>query len=179
MSAEGQHPIASEAAAHANRVYATADDKRQMSRSQDFQNTCEACFSSSFSETEGLRLDELKDKLSKLAKVTSDPDLKSRVTDLMQATDRLDTWQLRHWQEIQTCIRAVCDAKHTTAHSPTHDHAVLGYVSSTQAPLAGKRIVKTTNISGDRPMADDREREAAQTPFLARFIRFLRQLYLV
>lgn len=175
MSAEGQHPIVSEAAAHAHRVYDTADDTRKSSFSKDFQTTCEACFSSSFSETGGLRLDELKDKLSKLAKVTSDPELKSRVTDLMQATDRLDTWQLRHWQEIQTCIRAVCDAKYADSHADTHAHGVLAHVSRTQAPLAGQRVVKATEISGDRPMADDREREAAHTPFLARFIRFLRQ----
>ncbi len=176
MSADGQHPIASEAAAQAHRVYTSGEDKRQLSLSRDFQNTCEACFKSSFSETDGLRLDELKDKLSKLAKVTSDPDLKSRAMDLMSAADRLDTWQLRHWQEIQTCLRAVCDAKYADLNTGTHDHVVLGQISRIQAPLAGQRVVKITEIAGDRAMADDREKEIAQTPLLKRFMQFLRQL---
>lgn len=174
MSGEGQHPIAGEAAAHANRVYTTADDRHQPSVSQDFQNACENCIRSSFSETDGLRLDELKDKLSKLAKVTSDPDLKSRATDMIHAAERLDTWQLRDWQEIQASIRAV--RTHSDTEYAAYDQVSVGQAARAQAPVDGKRIVKTTAITKDATMADEREKAEVNTPLLKRFVTFLRQL---
>jgi len=173
----GQHPIASEAAAHANRVQTTSEDKGKKSPLSDFQDTCTSCVKTSFSDKDGLRLHEIKDKLSKLAKVTTDPEMKSKVMQLSGALERLDTWQLRSWTEIQRCVQTVFDAKHAQQHASDHDHVTLSHqpMAQVQAVEATQRVVKTSRMAdADSAMADSREKEASETPFLQRLKRFLR-----
>jgi hypothetical protein len=173
----GQHPIAADAAAHANRVHTTSEDSRKQSPLRDFQDTCQSCVKTAFSEPDGLRLHELKDKLSKLANVTTDPELKSKVVQLAGAVDRLDTWQLRAWPEIQRCIQTVFDAKHAHSGSRESDQVTLSaqFVPQVKAIDATQRVVKTTRMAdADSAMADSREKDASETPFIKRLKRFLR-----
>lgn len=173
----GQHPIASETAAHANRVHTMSEDNAQKSPLSDFQDTCASCVKTSFSDKDGLRLHEIKDKLSKLAKVTTDPELKSKVRQLSVALERLDTWQLRSWPEVQHCIQTVFDAKNAQQNALDHDHVTLSQppMAHRQAVDAAQRVVKTSRMAdSDSAMADSREKEASETPFIKRLKRFLR-----
>jgi len=173
----GQHPIATEAASHANRVHTMSEGKPQKSPLSDFQDTCASCVKTSFSDKDGLRLHEIKDKLSKLAQVTTDPEMKSKVQQLSGALERLDAWQLRSWPEIQRCVQTVFDAKHAQQQSSDHDHVTLSHqpLAQIQAVDATQRVVKTSRMADeDSAMADSREKEASETTFIKRLKRFLR-----
>jgi len=173
----GQHPIASESAAQANRMHAESGEGARPSQAQEAQDFCLSCVKTSFSETDGLRLDEMKDKLSKLAKVTTDPELKSKVAQLSVNIERLDTCQLREWPEIQRCIQSVFDAKHADRLSRDHDQVTLSsqFAPQVQAVETVQRVTKTTRMAdADTAMADSREKDASETPFLKRLMQFLR-----
>lgn len=177
MGADAQHPIAGEAASHAHRVHPQGDEKKDVQSPRDMtRHLCEQCMSSSFSDTDGLRLLELKDKLSKLAKITTDPDLKSRVTELSQRTERLDAWQQRSWTEIQNCLQTVFNPNHQhRMHMGQEDRVTLSSmpVMQTQAVPTTKRVEKPESANTDASMAEhkDKDEGASLSAWMRRIFR--------